>query len=269
MAVPPPHLPPVPSPRDRGHKCVSTTKLALGHKPFPSAERFQGLPKPFPPHSAGLSEEKKEQHREGFRRGKLLSQGTASSLTEKPRVGVGVSDTAHPYGRRLPRRGGGVTGQLCRCGTAPCRREKAGRGGVFGEATRPAGLKMAAAGRRAAESGVMAGARVCLTLLVAALMFAGAVLAGEGRPRLLGAPVDIDNTDNDEGLQRALQFAVTEYNKASNDMYSSRVVRIISAKRQVGDGTGSGTAAAGWPSPPRAGEGGGCRGRSRHPPGSS
>lgn len=107
MAVPPPHLPPVPSPRDRGHKCVSTTKLALGHKPFPSAERFQGLPKPFPPHSAGLSEEKKEQHREGFRRGKLLSQGTASSLTEKPRVGVGVSDTAHPYGRRLPRRGGG------------------------------------------------------------------------------------------------------------------------------------------------------------------
>lgn len=87
MAVPPPHLPPVPSPRDRGHKCVSTTKLALGHKPFPSAERFQGLPKPFPPHSAGLSEEKKEQHREGFRRGKLLSQGTASSLTEKPRVG--------------------------------------------------------------------------------------------------------------------------------------------------------------------------------------
>ncbi|XP_049689540.1 cystatin-like [Accipiter gentilis] len=95
---------------------------------------------------------------------------------------------------------------------------------------------MAAAGRRAAESGVMAGARVCLTLLVAALMFAGAVLAGEGRPRLLGAPVDIDNTDNDEGLQRALQFAVTEYNKASNDMYSSRVVRIISAKRQIVSG---------------------------------
>ncbi|XP_052662377.1 cystatin-like [Harpia harpyja] len=131
---------------------------------------------------------------------------------------------------------GGSTGQLYRCGTAPRRREKADRGGVFGDASRPAGLKMAAAGRRAAERGVMAGARVCLTLLVAALMFAGAVLAREDRPRLLGAPVDIDNTDNDEGLQRALQFAVTEYNKASNDMYSSRVVRVISAKRQIVSG---------------------------------
>ncbi|XP_009069714.1 PREDICTED: cystatin-like, partial [Acanthisitta chloris] len=35
-----------------------------------------------------------------------------------------------------------------------------------------------------------------------------------------------------EGLQRALQFAITTYNRASNDMYSSRVVRVISAKRQ-------------------------------------
>ncbi|NXN24288.1 CYT protein, partial [Nycticryphes semicollaris] len=82
----------------------------------------------------------------------------------------------------------------------------------------------------------MAGASGCLTLLAAALLLAGAVLGGADRPRLLGAPVDVDNADNDEGLQRALQFAMVEYNRASNDMYSSRVVRVISAKRQLVSG---------------------------------
>ncbi|NXL37435.1 CYT protein, partial [Glaucidium brasilianum] len=82
----------------------------------------------------------------------------------------------------------------------------------------------------------MAGAGMFLTLLAAALLFAGAVLGGENGPRLLGAPMDIDNAGNDEGLQRALHFAIAEYNKASNDMYSSRVVRIISAKKQIVSG---------------------------------
>ncbi|NXW88212.1 CYT protein, partial [Alopecoenas beccarii] len=83
---------------------------------------------------------------------------------------------------------------------------------------------------------VMAGLRGCLALLAAALLLAGAVVGAENRPRLLGAPVDVDNADNDEGLQRALRFAVAEYNKASNDMYSGRVVRVISAKRQIVSG---------------------------------
>ncbi|NWX01504.1 CYT protein, partial [Caloenas nicobarica] len=82
----------------------------------------------------------------------------------------------------------------------------------------------------------MAVVRGSLALLAAALLLAGAVLGAENRPRLLGAPVDIENADNDEGLQRALRFAMAEYNKASNDMYSSRVVRIISAKRQIVSG---------------------------------
>ncbi|NXI94556.1 CYT protein, partial [Psophia crepitans] len=86
----------------------------------------------------------------------------------------------------------------------------------------------------AAECAAMAGLRLCLTLL--ALVFVGAVLGREGRPRLVGAPVDVDNVENDEGLQRALQFAMTEYNRASNDMYSSRVVRVISAQRQIVSG---------------------------------
>lgn len=99
---------------------------------------------------------------------------------------------------------------------------------------RPAGFKMAAAGGVAAESAAMAGARGFLALLAAALLLAGAVLGAENRPHAVGAPVDVDNADNDEGLQRALRFAMAEYNKASNDMYSSSVVRVISAKRQVG-----------------------------------
>ncbi|NXW01098.1 CYT protein, partial [Fregetta grallaria] len=82
----------------------------------------------------------------------------------------------------------------------------------------------------------MAGERLSLALLAAALLFAGAVLAGEDRPRLVGGPVDIGNPSNDEGLQRALHFAMEEYNKASNDVYSSRVVRVISAKRQIVSG---------------------------------
>ncbi|XP_015712526.1 cystatin [Coturnix japonica] len=80
----------------------------------------------------------------------------------------------------------------------------------------------------------MAGVRGVVVFLAAALMLAGAVLGSEGRSRLLGAPVPV--RENDEGLQRALQFAMAEYNKASNDKYSSRVVRIISAKQQLVSG---------------------------------
>ncbi|NWS53622.1 CYT protein, partial [Chunga burmeisteri] len=79
----------------------------------------------------------------------------------------------------------------------------------------------------------MAGERWCLMLLAAALMLAGTVLGGEGRPRLLGAPMVIEDPENDESLERVLHFAVAEYNKASNDMYYSRVVRVISATRQI------------------------------------
>ncbi|XP_010207736.2 cystatin [Colius striatus] len=77
----------------------------------------------------------------------------------------------------------------------------------------------------------MAGLRALLVLLAAALMLAGAVQGDEDRPRLLGAPVPV--SENDEGLQQALHFAMAEYNRASNDMYSSRVVRVISARRQI------------------------------------
>ncbi|XP_042645712.1 cystatin-like [Tyto alba] len=82
----------------------------------------------------------------------------------------------------------------------------------------------------------MAAGSVWAVLLAAALVLPGAVRGGQGRPRLLGAPVEIENAGNDEGLQRALHFAMAEYNKASNDMYSSRVVRVVSAQRQIVSG---------------------------------
>ncbi|NXB38197.1 CYT protein, partial [Eulacestoma nigropectus] len=73
-----------------------------------------------------------------------------------------------------------------------------------------------------------------VVLLAAALLcFAGAVRGSVLRPGLVGAPETVYDPENDEGLERALQFAMTAYNRASNDMYSSRVVRIISAKKQI------------------------------------
>ncbi|NWW41611.1 CYT protein, partial [Panurus biarmicus] len=74
---------------------------------------------------------------------------------------------------------------------------------------------------------------VVVLLATALLFFAGPVRGSEYRPWLVGAPQTIDDPENDEGLERALQFAMTAYNRASNDMYSSRVVRILSAKRQI------------------------------------
>ncbi|NXX42531.1 CYT protein, partial [Tricholaema leucomelas] len=79
----------------------------------------------------------------------------------------------------------------------------------------------------------MAGAGLCLSLLAVALVCGATAQRRDYSPRLVGAPVTISDADNDDGLQEALRFAMEEYNKASNDMYSSRVVRIISAKEQI------------------------------------
>ncbi|XP_064271324.1 cystatin-like [Passer domesticus] len=94
---------------------------------------------------------------------------------------------------------------------------------------------MAAAVRGSWQIAAMAADRASVLVLLAAalLFFAGAVRSAELRPRLVGAPQPIENPENDEGLERALQFAMTAYNRASNDMYSSRVVRVLSAERQI------------------------------------
>ncbi|NWH79612.1 CYT protein, partial [Piaya cayana] len=66
------------------------------------------------------------------------------------------------------------------------------------------------------------------------LVLLAAVLAGS--EHLLGAPEEIRDPENDEGLQQALNFAVMEYNRGNNDRFSSKVVRIISARRQIVSG---------------------------------
>ncbi|KAG9274806.1 cystatin C (amyloid angiopathy and cerebral hemorrhage) [Astyanax mexicanus] len=51
---------------------------------------------------------------------------------------------------------------------------------------------------------------------------------------LVGGPVPADL--NEEGVQNALQFAVVQHNKASNDMYIREVSKVISVQKQVVSG---------------------------------
>lgn len=70
-----------------------------------------------------------------------------------------------------------------------------------------------------------------LMLLLAVLVVAWAATQKQGPPRLLGAPLEADA--NDEGVQRALDFAVSEYNKGNNDAYHSRAIQVVRARKQV------------------------------------
>lgn len=69
-----------------------------------------------------------------------------------------------------------------------------------------------------------------LMLLLAVLAVAWAATTKQG-PRMLGGPVEADA--NEEGVQRALDFAVSEYNKGNNDAYHSRVIQVVRAQKQV------------------------------------
>uniref|UniRef100_A0A8C3WW79 Cystatin C n=1 Tax=Catagonus wagneri TaxID=51154 RepID=A0A8C3WW79_9CETA len=74
-----------------------------------------------------------------------------------------------------------------------------------------------------------------LAALVLALALAVSPVAGQGhKNRLLGGLIDADV--NEEGVQQALSFALSEYNKASNDVYHSRVLRVVRARKQVVSG---------------------------------
>ncbi|CAM4540859.1 unnamed protein product [Lepidochelys olivacea] len=69
---------------------------------------------------------------------------------------------------------------------------------------------------------------------LALALAAGAALAKDRPPRLLGGLLDAE--ENDEGVQRALRFAMSEYNKASNDKYRSRVAEVLRARKQIVSG---------------------------------
>ncbi|MBN3309273.1 CYT protein, partial [Amia calva] len=65
-------------------------------------------------------------------------------------------------------------------------------------------------------------------LLLAATCVVAAVGSAE---RLVGGPMQADLSD--AGVKDALRFAVSEYNKASNDAYISKESKIIDVKKQV------------------------------------
>ncbi len=58
-----------------------------------------------------------------------------------------------------------------------------------------------------------------------------AVILAVASAGLVGAPMDADM--NDEGVQNALQFAVAQYNRQSNDAFVSQVSEVINVKKQV------------------------------------
>ncbi|KAK2853030.1 hypothetical protein Q7C36_008231 [Tachysurus vachellii] len=58
-----------------------------------------------------------------------------------------------------------------------------------------------------------------------------AVIMAVTRAGMLGGVTDVDANRDD--VQNALKFAVSQHNKASNDMYISQVSRLIKAQTQV------------------------------------
>uniref|UniRef100_A0A8C2R6R4 Cystatin domain-containing protein n=1 Tax=Capra hircus TaxID=9925 RepID=A0A8C2R6R4_CAPHI len=67
-----------------------------------------------------------------------------------------------------------------------------------------------------------------------ALALSPAAAQGPRKGRLLGGLMEADV--NEEGVQEALSFAVSEFNKRSNDAYQSRAMRVVRARKQVVSG---------------------------------
>ncbi|XP_036402654.1 cystatin-like [Megalops cyprinoides] len=68
---------------------------------------------------------------------------------------------------------------------------------------------------------------VCWKIMVP-LLAAFLAVASAG---LVGGPMDADI--NEQGVKDALQFAVVQHNKASNDMFVSQVKKVIKVQKQV------------------------------------
>lgn len=54
-----------------------------------------------------------------------------------------------------------------------------------------------------------------------------------GLGAMVGGYQDLDV--NDEGAQNALNFAVVEHNRRSNDLFLSQVAEVVKVQRQVGN----------------------------------
>ncbi|XP_004602093.2 cystatin-C-like [Sorex araneus] len=74
--------------------------------------------------------------------------------------------------------------------------------------------------------------RSLLLLAALALAMSSVLCAQSGRAqRLVGGLMDADGDDVD--VQRMLSFAMSEFNKMSNDKYLRRPVNLLSARKQV------------------------------------
>lgn len=81
---------------------------------------------------------------------------------------------------------------------------------------------------RSLRSALLLMATLALALVLAV---SPAASANPGKTRLVGGLEDADV--NEEGVQQALNFALSEYNKASNDAFHSRAMRVVRARKQV------------------------------------
>ncbi|KAL1786112.1 cystatin C [Sigmodon hispidus] len=67
-------------------------------------------------------------------------------------------------------------------------------------------------------------------LLLAFLVVTSAATTKQGQ-RLLGGLQEANVQE--EGVQRAVDFAISEYNKGSNDAYHSRAIQVVRARKQI------------------------------------
>ncbi|XP_004635633.1 cystatin-C-like [Octodon degus] len=77
----------------------------------------------------------------------------------------------------------------------------------------------------------MARSALLLAAVLVAVLSLSLAAEPRKRPRLLGGLEEADVRE--EGVQRALDFALTEYNKASNDRFHSRARQVLRARKQL------------------------------------
>ncbi|XP_046536038.1 cystatin-C [Equus quagga] len=70
-----------------------------------------------------------------------------------------------------------------------------------------------------------------LAALALGLAASPAAAASAGKRQLVGGISEADISE--QGVQQALDFALSEYNKASNDAFHSRALRVVRARKQV------------------------------------
>uniref|UniRef100_A0A3B3VN01 Cystatin-like n=1 Tax=Poecilia latipinna TaxID=48699 RepID=A0A3B3VN01_9TELE len=76
-----------------------------------------------------------------------------------------------------------------------------------------------------------------LMIIIVIVPFFAALLAFGFCQMMAGGLHKIEDADNDEGFQRALQFAVVQHNNGTNDTVLYQVLKVVSAERQVVAGT--------------------------------